>query len=123
MSQPERKRGKLLKAFLIFNFVVHPLLVLFFLVAIIDPTLHQAALSEGGLTPELNILLSICSFAFAIAIWKWKKWGVYGFTTNALIQLIVSMSKGKDLLQYTLFGILGIIFLISLFRSVWRYME
>lgn len=120
---PERKRGKLLSMFLIFSLVANPSLILFYVVSIIDPTLRQAVLSQGELTPELNILLSICSFAFAFAIWKWKKWGVYGFIIIYLIEFVIIMSKGQDTFQFTLFWILGIIFSIFLFRPVWRYME
>ncbi len=119
----ERKRGGCLTAFLVLMLVVSPLYVLVGLL----PT------SEGvsqSLTkwPQWAILmmglLGLANFVFALAIWKWKRWGVYGFTGAAIVFFIANVIRGGVSIYGALFGLaLAIGILVRLVRPVWQKME
>lgn len=73
----------------------------------------------------LLALLGSANSGFALAIWKWKRWGVYGFVASALVAFVVNV-----LILGIAAGILGllglfinVLILYFLLRSVWSTME
>lgn len=76
---------------------------------------------EFGELSLVSALFNFAGFGFAIAIWKWKKWGVYGYIgvigITALINLAIGDYAGAAR------GIIPIALLSLLVRSVWDQME
>ena len=52
-------------------------------------------------------LVGISNVVFAIALFRWKKWGFYGFAATALIVLGVNLAIGISVVQ-ALFGFAGV---------------
>src|SRR5260221_118983 len=77
-----KKRDFLLKSFFFWELFTKPFLLVMTLFALLllDAQSRQIALQKAGLNPfygSFLILLVIAQVICAIAIWKWKKWGVY----------------------------------------------
>ena len=52
-------------------------------------------------------IFSVFNFACAIALFKWKKWGFWGFLISSIIALFINSSIGLGIGQ-SLSGLLGI---------------
>jgi hypothetical protein len=49
----------------------------------------------------VSLVLSIVLIIFAIAVWKWKRWGILGFLATAVISLVVDIvSKPSIMTTY-----------------------
>lgn len=71
-------------------------------------------------------LVALSNFVFAIAIWNWRKWGVYGFWISVGVTFLLQLVSGQPWYVATigiLFGILGIAILMYLLQSLWRWMK
>ena len=106
-------------AFLVLMLIVNPLVALQYLVggAMIKQSLPSF---PTALLPVLA-LLTFANLAFAIAIWKWKRWGLYGFIASSAIAFLINLTTigvGTALL-----GLLGVVLLAVLVRPVWSQME
>jgi hypothetical protein len=65
--------------------------------------------------------IGLANFAFCIAIWKWKKWGVYGIITSAVIAFIINLVYLG--FQAAVPGLIGIVILLAIVFSLWKQME
>lgn len=106
-----RKQGGCLSAFLA-------------LALIGNVALGLLSLLNVGEVGELSIIAALLNFAgagFAIAIWKWQKWGVYGYIAVIGITALINLATG----YYTAAaqGIVPIVFLSLLIRPVWGQMD
>jgi hypothetical protein len=118
-----RKRSGCLTAYLIFALIGNPLVGLYYLVE---------GTPVGELPPTLpawhavlGLLLSLANFVFVIAIWKWKRWGVYGLVGSALVVFllnVISVGILPALLGLAL-GSAGIGILASLLGPAWHQMD
>ena len=66
-------------------------------------------------------LLNLAGVGFAIAIYKWKKWGVYGYVACIGITILLNLVLG-DLLSAAR-GLIPIGLLAYLIRPSWGQME
>jgi len=94
--------------------------------------LNEAAATAG--TPVIpswaGIVLSlgaVLNFICAIALFKWKKWGFFGFVASALLALGVNMAIGLGIGQ-SLFGLVGVAVLYGVLqiggdRKGWTQLE
>ncbi len=116
---PLRKRGSCLTAFLILMLIGNPLVAISYL-------LNGSAVSQSvPAMPEWAIpvlgLVAIANFVFAIALWQWKKWGMYGFAASSVVTFFINaIGVGFGI---ALFGFLGVVILGFLLRPVWNQME
>lgn len=127
MSQQERKRGGCLTAFLIMTLIMVPLAGLYYLLEAFGVRLatfgvRQAIPSMPGWSIPVLGLLSIPIFLFSLAIWKWKKWGIYGFCASASLAFVINLSIGVPIAG-ALLGLVSIVILVLLVSRVWSYME
>jgi hypothetical protein len=114
-----QKRGGCLTAFLMFALTSNPFIALFYL--LIAPAIQRDFRQVAWVVP-VSVFGAIVSFVLALAIWKWKKWGVYGYAASYIIGIIISLSSGLPIYS-ALLGLLGLAILISLVRPVWNYFE
>jgi hypothetical protein len=66
----------------------------------------------------VSTVLGLTNLIFLFAIWKWKKWGVFGLTTSVVISIAVNLSGGLRI-TYVLGPIVGIIILVALVKPRW----
>jgi len=110
-----RKRSGCLTAFLALAIVGNPLLALFTWAMASDaPASMQSALVFGG-------LLNMACLGFAIAIWQWKRWGVYGYVISLGLFILLNFATGDIALG--LRGLIPIAILIALVNPIWGQMD
>jgi hypothetical protein len=114
----EKKRGGCLSALLIFNLIVSPLSGL---VLILGSSTMRDVLGIPYKVIMLTGILAIVSFVCVIGVWKWKRWGVYGWIGLALLTFLVNTIAGAP--ANGLAGLVGIGLLLLLIRPVWHQME
>ena len=92
------------------------------LLALMGLTLLQAVLSfSGGPLAFIQVILSLCSFGFALALWNWKKWGAYGLGFIWGLLFILGLIASNFLVMASsLFWISFLFFLVSL---KWDWMD
>jgi hypothetical protein len=119
METTKPERGGCLTAFLIFMLILNPLTALYYLFS--GSTLRQALPTLPAWAIPTLAILAIANFVFALAIWKWKKWGLYGFAATSLIVFVINLiSIG---FFPALSGLIGLGLLVFLLRNVWGQME
>jgi len=83
-------------------------------------TLGGAAVSEalpdmpGWVTPLLAVL-GLFNLVCTIGLFKWKKWGFYGFCASSALALAVNLSLGVGVAA-TVGGLMGIFFLYGVLQ-------
>ncbi len=64
-------------------------------------------------------LFGLINLGLAIAVWNWKRIGVYGFWVSAIIVMGINLSIGLSLVQ-SLPGLVGPLILTLLVRPKWN---
>jgi hypothetical protein len=116
----EKKRGGCITAFLIFMFIVNPVLSLYYIAA--GEIVKQSLPTMPDLAIPALAILGLINFGLAIAMWNWKKIGLYGFWVSSIIILGINLSAGISLLQ-SLLGLLGPIIITLLVKPKWNEFE
>ena len=113
------KRRGCLTAWLITMLIANPLMGIYYFVA--GSSAAQLLPNMPAWTIPLYGIICFANFIFAIAIWKWKKWGMYGFATSAGINFLIDATY--DNIFTALFGLVGVGILALFLRQVWSHME
>ncbi len=109
----DKRRHGCLTAWLIFLIVANSLGLLGNAYFALNPKVYETTVAQQGLraVPSLTFLLLTClsalSIACAIALFKWKKWGFYGFLGVSVAAFIINLSIGINLVQ-SLLGFVGV---------------
>lgn len=111
-------RGGCLTTFLILMFIANPVAGLYYLFA--GSTVTQTVPNFPGWGIPLFVALSFANLVFAIGIWRWKRWGVYGFVVSAGVAFVVNLLASGIL--PALAGLLGLAILGFLLRDAWGQM-
>lgn len=117
MEPTENKtRGWLLTAFLILMLIANPFTAYSYFSnpeAIIQvyPAISHGLLNFMGLLAIINIVL-------AVAIWSWKKVGVYGFYLSMVVAFCINMYVGIPLAG-SLMGLIGAVIIFFTTKSRW----
>jgi len=107
------KRSGCLTAFLILAMIGNAILALFQWFSIQNLYVNDKPLAFlGG-------AFNAVALVFAIAIWKWKRWGAYGYVGTMVASLLLSLTVGQTLLA--LQSLVPIALLIGLLQPVWKY--
>ena len=116
----DRRRGGCLTAFLLAMMIINPLVAILYLAA---GSLVQKGLPDAPswAIPVLGIFC-IVNLACAIALWRWKRWGFYGFVVSAIVALVINIIIGLPAHQI-IAGPVGVIILYVLVRPVWDQLE
>jgi hypothetical protein len=117
---PGRKRGGCLTAFLIIMMIVNPLVAIAYFA--LGSTMRQNL--PGAPTWAIPVLGIFCivNFASAMAVWRWKRWGFYGFVISAIVALVINIMIGLPVHQVVA-GPIGVIVLYALLRPMWDQLE
>ena len=112
-------------AFLVLMIVANSLIALFY---VFGGSL-AARTFRGSASWGLPILLfvAVLEVVSAIALWRWKKWGFFGFMILAVVAFIVNLVIGFSFLQCA-FGLVGPAILywtlqMGKEKNTWRQLE
>ena len=117
----QTKRGGCLTAFLISMLIANPLFGLYNYVA--GPSVAQSLPTMPAWIFPLLGLIGIANFIFAIAIWKWKKWGAYGFLGSFVLAMLLYLMSGADILPTVATPLIGISIFLLLVGPIWKQMD
>ncbi|SRR6266487_1546186 len=121
----ERKRGILLTIFLLIGIISAPY-------DVIDE-IRQGLGFSHSLRPSIMlpswahfvfVLIAIINFISSIAIWRWKKWGVYiAISTYCFSFLFALIVESKMLLVILIYYLISLpVYAFIIYRS-WKYLE
>ncbi|PWF45500.1 hypothetical protein [Massilia glaciei] len=114
-------RGGCLTAFLLLALLMNSGVAIAYIVSIVRGSMFGSALPPVGIVVFLCVA-ALVNVACSIAIWKWYRWGVYGFLAMALAALCVNIYLDIDY-KSILFGLLGPVILAALVRPIWRHLR
>lgn len=109
-----RKRGGCLTAWLALAIIGNALLGL---ISFVSASSLDLAYQNNAVLLFVSGLLSLLSVVFAIAIYQWKKYGVYGYGACICLAAIISLAYGSATAFFQALIPLG--FLIFLVRPLW----
>jgi len=66
-------------------------------------------------------VLSLANAGFAVAVWNWKKWGLYGFAISASASFILNLYNERILDGFL--GLVGLALMVFLTRPIWKQMD
>ena len=116
-SQPiEKKRGGCITAFLIFMFIINPLLAIYYLFA--GEFIMESLPGIPAWSLPVLAVFGLINLGLAIAIWKWKRIGIYGLWVSAVLVLIINLTIGLTPVQ-SFMGLLGPLIITLLVRPKW----
>ncbi|MDB5284316.1 MAG: hypothetical protein JWO06_3391 [Bacteroidota bacterium] len=123
--QPEdtahlRQRGGCLTAFLGVSIVLNLLTALFYIA--FGATIASALPGLPGWVVYVLALIGVTNAGFGYATWMWKKIGVYGLVTTALLLFPFNLYAGSNPL-FAVAGLIGPIILIALVKPLWEYFD
>jgi hypothetical protein len=110
-----RERGGCLSVLLVLMLIANPLTGLYYLA--FGSAVRQALPNLPAWALLVLGILAFGNFACALAVWRWKKWGIYGFAASSLVIFLINASY-IGVLTAAL-GLLGIAILALLVRPLW----
>jgi len=113
-----KKRGFWLSAFLVLMFIANPLTAFAYFgnpeaITQVYPYLSIYLLYFMG-------LLAIVNFGLSIAIWTWKKVGVYGIYITMALAFCINIYAGLGLVS-SLMGLIGAVIIYFTTKSRWEH--
>jgi hypothetical protein len=121
----EKQRHGCLTAWLVLMIIANSATALIYLFA--SGTIRQTFPdAPAGIFPLLAIL-GIFNVVCSIALFKWKKWGFYGFMVSSIVALIINLIIGLNIAQ-SLGGLIGVAILYGVLkigkeRAAWPRLE
>lgn len=117
MKSTDRKRGGCLTVWLCL-LLTTPILILYMNTS---STIRKSQVIMPGTDIPIIWILWFAYFVFAIGIWKWKKWGVYGFVMTYFVSFLINILSSGIL--SSLLGLIGPVIFFILIRPVWHQMD
>jgi len=121
----ERKRGRFLTVWLILLPIANTVISLWCWIVLFILGMQSAVFGYdwGGIvTLAIIPIVPILNIVFSVAVWKWKRWGVFGL---GVMSIAASFVSGWSVLFFYLapVGLVGIIVLAILVRPIWKHFE
>lgn len=120
MTETQKKKSGCLTALLVFLIVVYALGALGSIITapFVQDVIPGYTRGVGIVSGVLNIL----NIVFLIAVWRFKKWGFYGYIAVTAIGIIIGLYRGGGIAS-ALMALVFPIILFLLIRPVWSNME
>ncbi len=120
-----KNRHGCLTTFLVVGIIANTFTVLFYTLG--SAMVRAASPNLPGWAPPVLAVMGICNIAFFAAIFRWKKWGFYGFLASAAITFAINLSVGLNIVTSVL-GLSGIAILYWVLQmggenNGWRQLE
>jgi hypothetical protein len=120
--QPQlRKRPYLLRTMLILWMIFSAMSAYIYLRSLSGVWIAFTPLHHPAWTLPWIALLSIVNFVCVVAIWKWKRWGMYGLAASATVIFIITLIS-LDLTN-AIISVSGVIIIGLLVRRVWSQLD
>lgn len=107
------KRGGCLTAFLVLAMIGNPIL------ALLQWTVAGNLPSDMASLAVIGGILNLAGLVFAIGIWKWKRWGVYGYAGCMGMFALLNLMTGQILPAMQ--SAVPIALLVALTQPVWKH--
>lgn len=114
-------RGGCLTVFLLFALLANAFITVLYVTSLIQGTMFGQPLPPQWAV----VLLAIggaMNVASSVAVWKWRRWGVYSFFGMAAVAFGVNLAIGVPVTSLAM-GLLGVVILALLIRPIWRHMR
>ncbi|MDF2591521.1 MAG: hypothetical protein K0S75_987 [Clostridia bacterium] len=123
MTDEKGKRSGCLAAFIIVLIIVYAMGALgsFLTGPIISGLMPEYATSTSY--SILSGVLSLINIIFLIGVWKYKKWGFFGFVGVSIINIIISIFLTNAILIPIISGLIFPLILYLLIRPIWNHMS
>ncbi|MGC1323704.1 MAG: hypothetical protein WA849_16110 [Candidatus Udaeobacter sp.] len=99
------KRHGCLTAWLVFMIVANAATAV--TTPLIYDSIKRAAPNASPATIALISIAGVANIIFAIALFRWEKWGFFGFVATSVIALVTNLFIGLGIAQ-SVFGLVGI---------------
>jgi hypothetical protein len=123
-SQPqpqERKRPYWLRTMLILWMIFSAMSAYIYLRSLSGVWVAITPLGHPKWTLPWMFVLSLVNLVCVIAIWKWKRWGMYGLVASAAVMFIITLVSLN--LTNAIISVSGVIIITLLVRKVWGQMD
>jgi hypothetical protein len=110
-------RGGCLSTFLVLMLIFNGLIILLYGFFLLSGRALLPAAPPWAL-PAL-LLLGAVNLVSAVALWRWRRWGLYALVASSLVVLGVNLSLGQSI-PLCFLGLLGPVILLLLIRPVWK---
>ena len=112
-----KKRGFWLTAFLVLMLVANPFTAFTYFsnpeaIIKVYPSLSEGLLYFMGILAVLNVV-------FAIAIWTWKKVGIYGIYASMALAFLINLYIGIGIVG-SLTGLIGVVIIYFTTKNRWQ---
>ncbi len=67
-------------------------------------------------------IISVLQVIFCVAIWRWKKWGIFGYITSVVMTTGIGLTVGVDVLP-PLLGLSDIVVIGLLVKPRWQFFD
>lgn len=112
-------RGGCLATLLVAWIILNGLSALYYLLA--ADSLLKALPSFPAWAIPVFALGGLLNVLFAIGVWRWRRWGIYGIVVTNLLASLVNLAYVGVL--GALIGIVGLVLLLLLIRPHWSAMH
>ena len=100
-----KHRHGCLTAYLVFMIIANSATALLYLFG--SEAIRRNAPNMPGWAFPVLIVAGIFNLICAVALWRWKKWGFWGFVVSALVAFAVNLSIGVEP-GFALLGLVGL---------------
>jgi hypothetical protein len=115
-----RARGGCLTILLVLIIVINPLVAIYYITS--GSSVQDTYPDMPDWALPVLIVFSLANCVFGIALWLWKKWGLYGFAVSSVVAFIVNIMSGIPVFS-AIFGFVGLGLLAFLLRNEWPNMD
>jgi hypothetical protein len=113
MSDQNKKRHVCLTAWLILMIIANALTSLAYLMG--SQSIRQQFPQAPPWVFTVLGVMALINIVCALALWKWKKWGFYGFVASSLVALAINLMVGVTIYK-ALFGVIGFVILFGVLQ-------
>jgi hypothetical protein len=113
MSDQNKKRHVCLTAWLILMIIANALMSLTYLMG--SQSIRQQFPQAPPWVFTVLGVMALINLVCALALWKWKKWGFYGFVASSLVAFVINLMVGVTIYR-ALFGVIGFVILFGILQ-------
>jgi hypothetical protein len=112
MAETKQRHG-CLTAWLVLMIISNSLTALIYLFA--GGTIKSNLPNAPAWTLPILALASIANVVFSVALFRWKKWGFFGFVATSILAMIINLKLGMHV-GLLLVGLLGVVTLYAVLQ-------
>lgn len=109
----QKRRDGCLTAYLVFMIVANSATALLYLGG--SEAIKRNSPNIPGWTFPVMVVMGSFNLVCAIALFKWKKWGFWGFVASAVVSFCINLYIGVGV-GFALFGLLGVAILYGVLQ-------